>query len=336
MTGGQPGGARPARLRVIADGFRAGEATALAQAITVVEQGGPAVAELLTLLPPRAAATPTVGVTGPPGAGKSTLLDAMVRLLRSRGRTVGVLAVDPSSPFTRGAFLGDRVRMSAHGADPGVFVRSMGARGHSGGLSAAAADAIWLLRSFGFDEVLVETVGVGQSELALRSAVDTTVVLVPPDAGDRIQMAKAGIMEIADVFVVNKGDLPGARSTAGGLRSSVRLRPAGGWRPPVVATVANRPDDSHAALWDAIVAHRHHLAATRAAGDCSAQRAAETVADMVALRARAWARSVLTGDPDARAAVESGMAPYAVAGQLCARLGLPQHGDDLDRSVRRQ
>ena len=246
---GQAVDVNPSRLRAIADGFRAGDVGALAQAISVVEKGGAALPELLALLPDSGPATPTVGITGPPGAGKSTLVDAMVRLLRAGGRTVGVLAVDPSSPFTGGAFLGDRVRLSGHSTDPGVFIRSMGARGHAGGLSLAAADATWVLRSFGFDEVLVETVGVGQSELALRSVVDTAIVVVPPETGDRIQMAKAGIMEIADVFVVNKGDLPGAARTAADLRGSVRLRTAGHWRPPVVTTVATRPDESHATLW---------------------------------------------------------------------------------------
>jgi LAO/AO transport system kinase len=319
----------PSRLRGIADGFRAGDTGALAQAITVVERGGPALAELLGLLPVNRPATPTVGITGPPGAGKSTLLDALVRHLRAGGVTVGVLAVDPSSPFTRGAFLGDRVRLGGHSTDPGVFVRSMGARGHSGGLSAAAADAIWLLRSFGFDEVVVETVGVGQSELGLRAVVDTTIVVVPPDAGDRIQMAKAGIMEIADVFVVNKGDLPGAARTAADLLGAVRLRSGAGWRPPVVTTVANRPDESHAVLWDAVGRHRAHLAASGGAEPAHG-RAAGAVADMVAATARAWACDQLTRDDPARSALEAGTAPSLVAQQLCTRLGLAEATANLD------
>jgi LAO/AO transport system kinase len=326
----------PSRLRAIADGFRAGDVGALAQALSVVEKGGAPLADLLALLPDAGPVTPIVGITGPPGAGKSTLVDAMVRLLRAGRRTVGVLAVDPSSPFTRGAFLGDRVRLSGHSTDPGVFIRSMGARGHSGGLSLAAADAIWVLRSFGFDEVLVETVGVGQSELALRSVVDTVIVVVPPEAGDQIQMAKAGIMEIADVFVVNKGDLPGAGRTAADLRGSVRLRAAGQWRPRVVTTIATRPDDSHAALWQAVEQHRAHLAGAPTETGQAQDRTAEAVADMVAVAARAWVRDVLADDAVIRAALESGAAPYLVAQQICERLGLSRLDDNLDVPARRQ
>ncbi len=335
MTGVPGAATGSSRLRAIADGFGRGDVGALARALSVVEKGGAPQAELLALLPQRRPTTPSVGITGPPGAGKSTLVDAMVRLLRAGGRTVGVLAVDPSSPFTQGAFLGDRVRLAGHSTDPGVFIRSMGARGHSGGLSLAAADAIWLLRAFGFDEVLVETVGVGQSELALRSVVDTTVVVVPPDTGDRIQMAKAGIMEIADVFVVNKGDLPGAGRTAADLRGSIRLRAAGRWRPPVVTTVANRPDESHAALWEAVLQHRTHLLASPADEDRGRERAAEAVADLVAVASRAWARHLLAQDAQLGDAVDGGVAPSVVAQQICDRLGVPRHPGSLDLSVRR-
>ncbi|GAC1324167.1 MAG: hypothetical protein NVSMB13_05140 [Mycobacteriales bacterium] len=297
---------------------------ALAQSITVAEQGGEACRQLMALLGDLRPTAPTVGFTGPPGAGKSTLVDATVRLLRARGSTVGVLAVDPSSPFTRGAFLGDRVRLSAHSTDPGVFVRSMGTRGQAGGLSAAAADAVWLLRAFGLDEVIVETVGVGQSELALRSVVDTTVVLVAPGAGDRIQAQKAGVMEIADVFAVNKADLPDAARTVGDLRSSIRLRPAGRWRPPVVATIASRPDDSHAQLWAAVDSHRRHLAGAPPTAQPGRGQLLDTVADLVAVRARAWARAALDHDERLRYAVTSGAsAPYAAAEELGDRLGLP-------------
>lgn len=333
MTGAPGAATGSSRLRTIADGFRAGDVGALAQALSVVERGGAPLATLLALLPEAGAVVPTVGITGPPGAGKSTLVDALVRFLRDSGRTVGVLAVDPSSPFTRGAFLGDRVRLSGHSTDPGVFVRSMGARGHAGGLSLAAADAIWVLRSFGFDEVLVETVGVGQSELALRSVVDTTVVVVPPEAGDQIQMAKAGIMEIADVFVVNKGDLPGAGRAAADLRGAVRLRAGGQWRPPVVTTIANRPDDSHAALWEAIEQHRAHRAASPVDRDRGREHTAEVVADLVAVAARAWAKRLLADDDEVRALLDSGAAPYLIAQPIYERLAPGEH---LDLHARRQ
>lgn len=333
MTGSPGAATGSSRLRAIAEGFRAGDVSALAQAVSVVEKGGAPLADLLALLPSAGPATPTVGITGPPGAGKSTLVDAMVRLLRAGERTVGVLAVDPSSPFTGGAFLGDRVRLSGHSTDPGVFVRSMGARGHAGGLSLAAADAIWVLRSFGFDEVLVETVGVGQSELSLRSVVDTTVVVVPPETGDRIQLAKAGIMEIADVFVVSKGDLPGAARMAADLRGSVRLRPAGRWRPPVVPTIATRPDDSHAALWQAVEQHRAHLGRAPIGKGFGWARTADAVADLVAVAARGWAKGVLAEDAGIRAALEGGAPPYLVTQQICERLGLP---GPVDGSAKRQ
>ena len=319
---GMPAAVGSSRLRALADRFRAGDVGALAQVLTIVEAGGGPMEELLSLLPAAEPGTPTVGITGPPGAGKSTLLDALVRLLRAGGRTVGVLAVDPSSPFTGGAFLGDRVRLSGHSTDPGVFIRSMGARGHAGGLSLAAADALRVLRSFGFDEVLVETVGVGQSELALRSVVDTAVVVVPPGAGDRIQMAKAGIMEIADVFVVTKSDLPGAARTAADLQGAVRLRAAGQWRPPVVATVATRPDDSHAALWQAVEQHRASLPGGTDRGR-RPDATAGVVADRVAASARAWASEVLADDPVVRAMLEAGCPSGEVVRELCERLGLP-------------
>ena len=335
MTGSSGAATGSSRLRAIADAFHRGDVGGLAQAISVVEKGGAPRAELLALLPQGRPATPSVGITGPPGAGKSTLVDAMVRLLRADGRTVGVLAVDPSSPFTGGAFLGDRVRMAGHSTDPGVFIRSMGARGHSGGLSLAAADAIWVLRSFGFDEVLVETVGVGQSELALRSVVDTTVVVVPPEAGDQIQMAKAGIMEVADVFVVNKGDLHGASHTAADLRGSVRLRAADRWRPPVVTTVANRPDESHAALWEAVAQHRAHLMASPVDEDRGRERTAEAVADMVAVATREWVRRLLAQDEQLGDALAGGVAPYLVAQQICDRLSVPLHDASLDLSAKR-
>lgn len=304
------------RIRELARCFHAGEIAALAQSITMVEDGGQPLTALLRLLSDSGAAAPRVGFTGPPGVGKSTLVDAMVGVLRAGGRSVGVLAVDPSSPFTRGALLGDRVRLSGHSLDPGVFIRSMGARGYAGGLSMATADALWLMSAFGLDEVIVETVGVGQSELALPSVVDTTVVVVPPDAGDRIQVQKAGIMEIADIFVVNKADLNGASRMVSDLRSSVRLRASSGWRPLVVATVANRLDDSHAVLWEAIESHRRHLATSPASEGRAVNRLSDAVVEMVAGRVRAWARGVLAGDEDLRRTLKNGGAPQATAQHL--------------------
>ena len=215
---------------------------ALAQAITVVERGGADAPELLARLRDAAGdPPPAVGFTGAPGVGKSTLVDAMIHAARARGATVGVIAVDPSSPYSGGAVLGDRLRMDAHLLDPGVYVRSMAARGHLGGLSSTAGEVVWLLGAFGLDEVLVETVGTGQSEHEVPSIVDTTVLVLTPGMGDGVQLEKAGIMEVADVFAVNKADLPGAPTVVRELRTMLNMGPRQAWRPPIVSTVANRP-----------------------------------------------------------------------------------------------
>src|SRR4029077_17993231 len=204
------------------------------------------------------------GFTGAPGTGKSTLVDAVVSLLRKKDTSVAVIATDPNSPFTGGAILGDRIRMQRHALDPGVFIRSMGARGHLGGLSLAAREAIRLLGAFGFDQVILETVGVGQSELEVAAVADTTVVVLTPNLGDGVQMIKAGILEIADIFVVNKADLEGHARVATELRSMLSLaspalgRAAKGWRVPIIATVASRQEGIDQ-LWEAVLAHRRYL-----------------------------------------------------------------------------
>jgi len=239
--------------------LRGGDRRALARAISLVERGDPGVPELLEGAAAGRRERPAVGITGAPGAGKSTLVDALIARARERERTVGVIAVDPSSPLTGGALLGDRVRMHRHALDPGVFVRSMGARGHAGGLAAATEAALLLMGAAGFDEVIVETVGVGQSDHAVTALVATSVLVLSPGAGDLIQLQKAGIMEVADVYVVNKGDLDGAPALLRDLRRVVgRARPDG-WVPPVLGTIANQPDDSQLALWEAVDAHRRHL-----------------------------------------------------------------------------
>ena len=245
----------------------------------------------------------TVGITGAPGAGKSTLTSATVGTARARGDRVAVLAIDPSSPFTGGALLGDRTRMNEHALDPGVFIRSMATRGHLGGLALAAPEAIRLLDAVGFPLVLVETVGVGQVEVEVAGRADTTVVVVNPGWGDSVQANKAGLMEIADLFVVNKADRPGAEQTVHDLESMLDLtRGAGGpgaWRPPVVATIGTTGEGTEALL-DAVGAHRAHLERT---GELAARRQArllDELGQVVVQRLRAAAEARLAaGERDA-------------------------------------
>jgi LAO/AO transport system kinase len=304
-------------LAELAGRFTRGDTRALAQAITVVERGGPRAPELLARLRDAAGEPPpAVGFTGAPGAGKSTLVDAMIREARGRDATVGVVAVDPSSPYSGGAVLGDRLRMDAHLLDPGVYVRSMGARGHLGGLSSTAGEVVWLLGAFGFDEVLVETVGTGQSEHDVPSIVDTTVVVLTPGMGDGVQLEKAGIMEIADVFAVNKADLPGAPTVVRELRTMLNMGPRNAWRPPIVPTVANRPDPSPAALWEAIGVHREHLAESEAGRESTASRLKDRTAAIVAEHARAAARARLDADEALTAGLMADRLPRLAAEQL--------------------
>jgi LAO/AO transport system kinase len=219
---------------------RAGEARAVARLISLVEDESPLLREVMAALAPHAGHAQVVGVTGSPGVGKSTSTNALVTALRRSGKRVGVLAVDPSSPFSGGALLGDRVRMRDHSSDPGVYIRSMAARGHLGGLAWTTPQALRVLDAAGYDVVLVETVGVGQSEVEVAGLADTTMVLLAPGMGDGIQAAKAGILEIGDVYVVNKADRDGADQVRRDLRGMLAQgeRPEGAWRPRVLKTVA--------------------------------------------------------------------------------------------------
>ncbi len=239
--------------------FLEGDIRALARALTLVESGHPWGQVLLKAFRGRGRAK-VVGVTGSPGAGKSTLTDRLILEARRRGERVGVLAVDPSSPFTGGAILGDRIRMMRHHQDPGVYIRSMASRGALGGLAGATVAALNLLEAFGLDRVFVETVGVGQSEVDIARVADTTLLVLTPAAGDAVQAFKAGVMEIADIFVVNKFDLPGGERIIQELKSALELAPPrpGGWRPPILPTVAATGEGVEA-LFEAVEAHGHHL-----------------------------------------------------------------------------
>jgi LAO/AO transport system kinase len=292
----------------------------LARAITLVEQRDPAVRHLLESLGDRLRRPRVLGFTGAPGTGKSTLVDGLVTFLRERDQGVAVLAVDPNSPYSGGAILGDRIRMQRHALDPRVYIRSMGARGHLGGLSVASREAVRLLGAFGFDWVLLETVGVGQSELEVAAIADSTVVVLTPGLGDGVQMIKAGIMEIADVFVVNKADLPAAQKTVQELRAMLGMAPRTAWRPPIVTAVALRNEGVHE-LFDEVERHRAHLETSGEAGRRAEARLKDEAADLVGEWARAEARHLLDSDPDLAARLLRDRIPYAAAEEILTRRG---------------
>ena len=222
------------------DKARAGDTRALARLLSLVEDESPAVRSVIKDLLPATGGARIIGLTGSPGVGKSTVTSALVTAFRAAGRTVAVLAVDPTSPFSGGALLGDRIRMQEHAADEGVFIRSMASRGHLGGLAASTPQAIRVLDAAGFELIIIETVGVGQAEVAIASLADSVVVLLAPGMGDAIQAAKAGILEVADLFVVNKADKPDVQQVVRDLRNMIALadRTEGDWKPPIVTTVA--------------------------------------------------------------------------------------------------
>src|SRR5262245_39767131 len=246
------------------EGVLAGEPRAIARAISIVEDDPTRAAGLIARLYPRTGHAYVIGVTGAPGVGKSTLVDRLIALIRQSGQTVGVIAVDPTSPFSGGAVLGDRVRMNAHAADEGVFIRSMATRGHLGGLAGATADAILVLDAAGKDIVIIETVGVGQGEVDIVSTADISLVVLVPGAGDDVQAMKAGIMEIADIFVVNKADRDGADHVVQTISASLALKTFGpnDWRPPIVKTEAPNAVGIEA-LWNEIGRFRQRPSTAR-------------------------------------------------------------------------
>jgi LAO/AO transport system kinase len=249
---------RPWTHEELVAGVRSGDRRALARAISLVESRGTGAMALLQELYPDTGATFTLGITGPPGVGKSSLIGALITHVRALGLTVGVISIDPSSPFSQGALLGDRIRLADHFLDPGVFIRSMGSRGHLGGVAEATLQSLLLLDAAGTDVVFLETVGAGQSEVEVMSVADEVVLVLMPGSGDSVQALKAGIMEIPDVIAVNKMDQPGAKALQNDIRGVVALDPNAAWRPPIVLTEAVRGEGVDA-LWQAIVECRDAL-----------------------------------------------------------------------------
>jgi LAO/AO transport system kinase len=278
-------------------GARTGDRAAIARLLSLVERGGDEAREIGRLASPLGGTAYTVGLTGAPGAGKSTLTSATIGHLRKQDIEVAVLAIDPSSPFTGGAILGDRVRMQDHATDPGVFIRSMATRGHLGGLSLAAPEAVRLLDAIGRRWILVETVGVGQVEVEIAGKADTTVVVVNPGWGDSVQANKAGLMEIADVFVINKADRKGADETRRDLEQMLDLSdlPHDAWRPPIVPVVATE-GKGVVDLWDTVLAHREFITTSGELDRRRAFRLREELREIVARRLEQKAREITTGE----------------------------------------
>jgi LAO/AO transport system kinase len=292
-------GRRDWTQETLAAGVRSGDRRALARAITLVENGDPLAYELVAELYPLTGKAYTVGFTGPPGVGKSSLISALLRLVRSDDVPVGVVSVDPSSPFSQGALLGDRIRLSEHFLDPGVFIRSMGTRGHLGGLAEATLQALLVLDAAGKELVFLETVGTGQSEVEVIGIADTVVLVLMPGSGDSVQALKAGIMEIPDVIAINKMDHPAAKTMLAEVRSILALDKERDWRPPIVLTEATRGENVPE-LWEKIGSHRAYL---EQSGQLEQRRASNLAGEVFAVassRAKRHIEHAVADDPELR------------------------------------
>jgi LAO/AO transport system kinase len=307
--------------------LRAGDRRALARVVTLIENNAPDVRRILAQLHAVGGHAHVVGLTGSPGAGKSTLVMQLARELRKRDQRIGVIAVDPTSPYTGGAILGDRIRMQELTGDPNVYIRSMASRGSLGGLAASTRDAVRALDAAGFDTIIIETVGAGQAEVEIVRAAQTVVVVTVPGMGDDIQAIKAGILEIADVFVVNKADRPGADQTAAELRMLLSLDPARGehaWRVPIVKTSA-ASGEGVPELADKLAAHRAYLVES---GQLTTRGGEQARSEMLALLHQALLdRIAATTGPDEWQAITTAVAerrtdPYTAADDLARRIGL--------------
>ncbi|HXK11704.1 MAG TPA: methylmalonyl Co-A mutase-associated GTPase MeaB [Vicinamibacteria bacterium] len=319
MAAGEPAAS------ALAARVREGDVRAIARAITLVEEGLPEARALLAALFPHAGRALVVGVTGPPGAGKSSLVDRLTAHLRKVGRTVGIVAVDPTSPFSGGAILGDRIRMQSHATDSGVFIRSMATRGHLGGLAAATDDALTVLDASGKDVILVETVGVGQDEVEIVGTADVSLVVLVPGLGDEVQALKAGIMEIADVFVVNKADREGVERVVAEIESTLSLAPPEAKRPAIVKTVATR-DEGVDALLEAVLGFERRASGSGALGRKRRAQLRRRLEEAVRQRVmeRVFRTVIAPGELDATVErlAERALDPFTAADEIVRRMGL--------------
>jgi LAO/AO transport system kinase len=307
-------------LQELIDGVLQGDRRAIARAISFVEDGRPELAHLSARIYPNSGRSWTIGLTGAPGVGKSTLAAELLRIVRAKGESIAVLAVDPTSPYTGGALLGDRVRMQEHATDPEVFIRSMATRGHLGGMALAAPEAVRILDAAGYRHVVVETVGVGQAEVEVAAATDTAVVVLAPGLGDAVQMAKAGILETADVFVVNKSDREGAAQVARELRQMLQLGASKDWDPPVLLTSATG-GGGISELWETVEDHRSWLSRSGELENRRRSRALREVEALVAEGFRIAATRHLAADAELRDDVlQRRVDPYVAARTLAARV----------------
>ena len=283
----------------LASGVRAGDRRALARAITLVENADPLAYELVQDVYPETGRAYAVGITGPPGVGKSSLISALVRHVRAAGLSIGVISVDPSSPFSQGALLGDRIRLSDHFLDPEVFIRSMGTRGHLGGLAETTLQAMLVLDAAGKDVLFVETVGAGQGEVEVIGIADTIVLVLMPGSGDSVQALKAGIMEIPDVIAVNKMDHPAAKTMVNEVRSILTLERERTWKTPIVLTEAMRSENVPE-LWEQVQKHREHLENEGLLDERRRKHLAQEVFALASGRARLHLEDAVSGDPELR------------------------------------
>jgi LAO/AO transport system kinase len=321
----------------LAEGVRAGDKRALARALSLVENSDSMAYDLVRDIYPDTGKAYAIGVTGPPGVGKSSLISALVRHVRELERTIGVISVDPSSPFTQGALLGDRIRLADHFLDPDVFIRSMGTRGHLGGLAETTLQALLVLDAAGKDLVFLETVGAGQSDVEVIGIADTVLLALQPGSGDSVQALKAGIMEIPDVIAINKMDHPTAKTMLNEVRTILALNPDRGWKPPIVLTDATRGENVPA-LWEKIEDHRAYLEAENRLEERRRRNLAGEVFAVASGRAKAHLEQAVADDPELRRLLDEvqrrELDPLSAVREILQKVFhlSESHGDATDRT----